>query len=134
MLLKDVKIYAVIGASLLYVALLVGAASVGYRVGTRDVQAAWDKEKKALLGAQLGETEGALKETRRLAKEAGEKYQEDLAAAIKAAEERQSARVDQAVRQAAIDAVTRQGQYVSPECVVDSDTFKKLQDQLGKKK
>lgn len=133
-MVPNLKLYAALGASLVFVVLLIGAAAMGYRVGTRDIQAAWDKEKKASLTAKLDQSQGALKETRRLADEAAEKYKADLEAAVKASEERQAARVSQAVRQAAIDAATRQGAYVAPECVVDDDTFKKLQDQLGAKK
>lgn len=132
--MANLRLYIALGCSLVIVALMIGAAALGYRVGARDVQAAWDKEAKATLESQLGQSQGALVETRRLADDAAVKYRQDLEAAVLASEERQAARVSQAVRQAAIDSATRQGAYVAPECVVDAETFQKLQDQLGGKK
>lgn len=132
--MANLRLYIALACSLVIVALIIGAAALGYRVGARDVQAAWDKETKATLESHLDQSQGALVETRRLAEEAGAKYRQDLEAAVRASEERQYARVSQAVRQAAIDATTRQGAYVARECVVDAETFQKLQDQLGGKK
>lgn len=122
--------YLAAGASLVYVGLLVGGVYVGYRVGAGDVQERWDEERRIALEAQLDEGARALETSWELARLASEENRKALERAVRASEERQAARVAQAVRSAALESATRQGAYVSSECVLDEEVFEKLQEQL----
>jgi len=124
------KLYVALAAGLLFIAMLVGAGAIGYRIGTSHVQESWDRETIASTKGQAKAAQDALEETKKLSREAQAQSKVDLQAALEASEKRQAERTAQAVRQAALLPRTQAGAYVSPECVVDADTFKILQEQL----
>jgi hypothetical protein len=127
---QQAKLYAALGASLVFIALLIGSGAVGYRIGSAHIQAAWDKEHIALGEGQLKASQEALTETRRLSEQAQEQSRKDLEAALRASEARQQERANQTLRDASLASKTRSGSYVSPECVLDPETFSMLQEQL----
>lgn len=131
------KLPTALGPYLLYLKLASAAAAIagafflGRNLGADAVQQRWDRATAAQAEADRKETQNALDETRRLAKEAEARARADLEAAVKASEERQAARLAQAVRQATLEAATRRGAYVAPECRLDAETYEALQEQLN---
>lgn len=116
------------------VTVLVGSIAAsffsGRALGVSSVQQKWDEERATQAEADRSQVVDALEESRRLAAAAQEKNAELLDRAVRASEERQAARMAQAVRMGVLEAATRQGAYTAPECVLDDETFQALQEQL----
>lgn len=112
----------------------VGASSYkfGKETGAQEVQVVLERERVEHTTAYLTATKSALQQSETRAQEAREQQAKDLAAALAASEERQAIRVSSAVRQAALEASTRAPgtAYVDPRCVLDPDTYERLQGAL----
>lgn len=133
MLTTNLKLYAAIAALVVLISASVSSATLGYKFGKNSEIAKYSKEKQNELEAKLDQTNKALEDSKKIAQEFNEQSRIDLESALRASEDRQAKRNEQAVRAASIDAATRSGAYISELCKVDARTLEEINSQLRRK-
>lgn len=134
--LAPYKIYAYGAVAVIIIAAYAWSTVAAYRwgkeMGSNTIQLQWDAETKTRLQGNVNALDRNLTQSRADASAAAEQARKDVAAALAASEERQADRIENALRQSKVESLTRKpgSAYVDPRCVLDSETYKTLNEGL----